>query len=129
MFPTDITKKTYKIVLSNQSLRNVSMGIYATHRLVTLRVTAGLGDLGDKNIDAFADVQPGVMGEFTGDFTAGDLVLLFVAAALPGVLVLPRAILKQVTIRLVSTQCAVAIWGVNNYPSSINCINRIYFLN
>ena len=76
------------------------MGIYATHLLVTLRVTAGLGDLGDRNIDAFADVHPGVMGDFPGDFTTGDPVLLFAAVVLPGVLVLPRAILKQVMIGL-----------------------------
>ena len=71
--------------------------LHITHLLVTLRVT-GLGDFGDRNIDAFADVQPGVMGDFPGDFTAGDPVLLFPAAALPGVLVLPRAILKEETI-------------------------------
>ena len=83
--------------------------IYTTHLLVTLRVTAGLGDLGDRNMDAFADVHPGVMGDFPGDFTAGDPVLLFAAAPLPGVLVLPRAILKEVTIGLHSAPWLFAV--------------------
>ena len=61
---------------------------------MTRRVTAGLGDFGERNIDAFADVHPGVIGDFPGDFTAGDPVLLPVLA-LPGVLALARAILQM----------------------------------
>ncbi len=38
-----------------------------THLLVILRITAGLGDFGESNIEAFALLHPGVSGEVNGD--------------------------------------------------------------